>query len=254
MLRIDWITVKFDATNDNALMFCENWKPSIEKRTPKFLFAIFSGEWFTLCDDIDKDARDIIINARKTRGKITRIDFALDYELKVNYKRLYTELGLANPRHHVHEWTSKHGTTVYVGTRTSQRFLRCYNKRGEILQKQDIDVGFDWIRIELEVKKDAVLHYVDKWLVNPGDVKADIITRYGIGQILGIDPGGDGLIAVPRYEKEPSCIRFVKRYNRVIREALESNIQAFFDALEMEEIDLWRLKLSKDLPNEIKDW
>lgn len=229
--KIDWLTVKFDRTNDNGIMFCENWRPSTEKISPKFRFAIFSGEYWTNTPDNRQDAIDIIKDAIVMRGKITRVDFAIDIEEQLNYRWLYDEMQRANPRKHVHTWISRTGTTVYVGTRTSQRFLRIYDKQGETKHKFDVDVGFPWCRIELEVKRYAVERYIDAWLVNPNDVAYDIITRYGLGNIVQIDYTAANTIDVPRLEVKSDAVRFVMRYRKIIGKAFEESPRAFFECI-----------------------
>lgn len=55
------------------------------------------------------------------------------------------------------------GRTIYVGTRTSDKFLRCYEKGRQMAEIQKLDViddvpVADWYRVELEVKaKDDAL-------------------------------------------------------------------------------------------------
>lgn len=229
---IDWLTIKFDNNNEYLSMFRDKWKPELEKSGQVWTFLQFSGQWFQTNLDADADARRIIMDARKYRGKVTRVDFALDIPVALHYRQLYHELKSAMPRCHVHTWESRTGTTVYVGTRTSQRFLRIYDKRGETIHKTGLDCGFDWCRVELEVKRYAVDHYLDKWLVNPNDVVSDIITRYGLAyKFPDIKTTGD-LIIVPQLDVESDAMRFVKRYHKILHTAYTEDSTMFMDIVQ----------------------
>lgn len=96
------------------------------------------------------------------QAKITRADIAVDLiwsGLKVSdfaeeYKQEYGSNGAKS-------WSfikGKSGDTCYIGSRTSERMLRFYDKAGE----QNIPI--DWLRVELECKGAYAHHIVETYL------------------------------------------------------------------------------------------
>lgn len=72
------------------------------------------------------------------------------------------------------------GNTVYIGKRSSDCFLRVYDKRLEQISKLDKDVGFNWVRWELELKKERSQRAVDYLLLDCslGGVAIGILSNY----------------------------------------------------------------------------
>lgn len=72
------------------------------------------------------------------------------------------------------------GNTLYIGKRQSEVFLRIYDKRLEQIQKAKKDVGFDWVRWELELKKDRANMVVKHLLsgIALGAVAIGILSNY----------------------------------------------------------------------------
>jgi hypothetical protein len=82
-------------------------------------------------------------------GRCTRIDLAIDVPRTMDFRALFDavrrgELDTRAKKCSIID--SDTGTTVYVGARTSEQYLRVYDKRGQTGGDQD------WTRIELECK------------------------------------------------------------------------------------------------------
>lgn len=119
--------------------------------------------------------RAVLRQALSMGANITRIDIAIDaYRLLLlGSMKLWLDHGDAETR--ARDWnliTGRTGQTLYVGSRTSEKFLRVYDKAAE--QKQD----GPWYRIELECKGDfarGVALHVD---ANGYDYYGDVIKSF----------------------------------------------------------------------------
>lgn len=63
----------------------------------------------------------------------------------------------------------KTGQTIYMGSRKSETFLRVYDKRLEQMNKGSEDLGIDWIRWELELKKERAEETVNM-IIERGEI------------------------------------------------------------------------------------
>lgn len=96
--------------------------------------------------------RAVLRQALAMGANITRIDIAIDWphNLLLGSMKMWLDMGDAETR--ARDWnliTGRKGQTLYVGSRTSEKFLRIYDKAAE----QGIDGP--WFRIELECKGDS---------------------------------------------------------------------------------------------------
>jgi len=106
------------------------------------------------------------------RGKITRADFAVDFiwsgckveHLAEDYR---VEHGLEGVKSFSFI-SSKSGSTVYVGSRTSEKMLRVYDKGGEQ------GVPIDWLRVEFETKGGNAHRLFEVFLHNHRQVAAEM--------------------------------------------------------------------------------
>lgn len=119
--------------------------------------------------------RAVLRNALAMGANITRIDIAIDAyrPLLLGSMKLWLDRGDAETR--ARDWNliqGRKGTTLYVGSRTSEKFLRIYDKAAE----QGTDGP--WYRIELECKGDfarGIAQHVD---ANGYDYYGDIIKGF----------------------------------------------------------------------------
>lgn len=95
----------------------------------------------------------LLIKLKEMSARTSRIDLAIDIR---NSSILLSDMGEESLKpykgkgrtpNYLPVGTQKKGWTVYVGARTSEKFLRIYDKS---LEQKDGSVG--WIRIELELK------------------------------------------------------------------------------------------------------
>lgn len=119
--------------------------------------------------------RAVLRQALAMGANITRIDIAIDIPepLELEAWKYYLDSGQAETR--ARDWnliTGRKGQTLYVGSRTSEKFLRIYDKAAE----QGIEG--EWFRIELECKGDfarGVALHID---ANGYDYFGDIIKGF----------------------------------------------------------------------------
>lgn len=80
--------------------------------------------------------------------RIARLDLAFDYKAKIDpslclcqgMRKSFLACGASGLE------------TVYFGSRASKNYVRIYNKAVEMLEKDNIDLGYDFWRVELESK------------------------------------------------------------------------------------------------------
>lgn len=119
--------------------------------------VIYSGKTIDRLDSIDYTPLDIWSNVRKLKGKISRIDLAVDVinEPRFTPTQVYMEYIYGNCKTSLksHKFVGSESAieTLYIGSMTSKtKKLRVYNKalESELFNKV-------WTRIELEVRKNA---------------------------------------------------------------------------------------------------
>lgn len=111
-------------------------------------------KWVLLFDDLATDA----CSTNAMAGRITRIDIALDdlkgqhplKECEASYDGgLFVTNGAPPKAHTIRHKQGDKGDTLYVGSRTSQKYLRCYEKGKQLGDSQS-----EWVRYEGELKND----------------------------------------------------------------------------------------------------
>lgn len=126
-----------------------------DERPEMRVFTQYSGKTLARYIDAGRYPHEILqLHAIKDDSRLTRIDLAFDlHNTAFNICERYRELKAGNVRCA----TSKAnlivgvegGTTLYIGSRQSDKFLRIYDKAAEQ------QVPGDWMRVELEIKGDT---------------------------------------------------------------------------------------------------
>lgn len=141
-------------------------------------------------------------------GNISRLDLAKDLtEWEIDYETVYKSLKRGNiggtARNISRLESSGGGTTIYIGSRQSERFVRLYDKAAE----QQLDNAL-WSRLEVETKG-MVARAVTTALLNRSQwsdaFDAVVIAMVGNVQKAGIGaffPGGRVPIGLPKIEKQ----------------------------------------------------
>lgn len=98
------------------------------------------------------------------KAKLTRLDVAVDAigsGLEIDDLAAHLEMGraLTDSRSWNYVTAPGGGQTLYVGARSSDRFVRIYNKQAELAAKAEKPAEADWKRIELEAKATAARAY-----------------------------------------------------------------------------------------------
>lgn len=200
---------------------CDRAHPRV---TENFVYVAFGHKVLTE----NEIARDYIKSIHNLGGKITRIDFHIDYQGKLAFRAFYRlHDNDCKPTPSIVE--SPVGTTVYVGKRSSARMLRVYDKRGEIRAKNNIDIGFDITRIELEVKRNMISRYVALFMTGKTDIiLSDIQRLYGLhGFCASHKPSKP----THNRERKDSHWSFVTRYKRIILCAYSEDKEQFLDVI-----------------------
>ena len=122
--------------------------------------VIVPGQSMRWIEKMGISAPGLFANMRKLDAKPTRIDLALDMRGDDTHAVLWfaqrIKLGYADYESHTYAIieSQEGGYTLYLGSRTSARFARIYNKAAEVLAKTGEAIQDDWVRIELELHGD----------------------------------------------------------------------------------------------------
>jgi hypothetical protein len=97
------------------------------------------------------DLNSVLESATRPGCRVSRIDLAADIPAAASFIALYEEFGRgeanckARGRRLI---TSDTGQTVYIGSRSSEKYLRIYDKGAQM------ETNTEWTRVELECKAD----------------------------------------------------------------------------------------------------
>ncbi len=173
-------------------------------------------------------ARQYLRQIAFLEGKVTRLDFCVDYLGKFAFDSFY-EIHDNGVSPSPCKFTSPAGATVYVGKRSSARMLRVYDKRGEILKKTKADIGFELTRFELEIKRSMLHRYLVLFMSGKTDViLADMQNLY---KLHGFCSSHEISKPFDVPDKQDDVFVFVNRYKRVIKEAYVTDKQQFLDII-----------------------
>lgn len=137
------------------------------------LHVIYSGQALQALTSLGIDTERIIKNAVSMGGRATRIDVALD----IIGGRSSVDTYVSACRLHEHVCASKTwrimqgsegGHTLYIGSRTSERMVRIYDKKAQMAAKFDAVEQDNWIRIECEFKGERARNLMKAFNDNEG--------------------------------------------------------------------------------------
>ncbi len=176
-------------------------------------------------------ARSLLRRIEQYGGKVTRLDFHIDYLGALNFDAFYAIHD--NDRKPTPQIVkSPNGATVYIGRRSSARMLRVYDKRCEILAKKHIDIGFELTRIEIEIKRNMIKRYLTLFMDgNTLQILQDIQSLYGLHGFCDLHTPSKPLDVGDKFN---DCFTFVQRFKRIIREAYLTDKVQFFDVIGVE--------------------
>lgn len=115
----------------------------------------YAGRCLIKCNDLGVTPKQIAVYHHTKRHRCSRIDLAIDTKsegLSIRKLALFTRKNLPEMgvKSFSHIKSHEGGETLYLGSRTSELFMRIYNKAAE--QGNKPENPKDWIRIELECK------------------------------------------------------------------------------------------------------
>lgn len=179
-------------------------------------------------------ARSLLCKIAEYGGKVTRLDFHIDYLGALDFDAFYA-LHDNGKRPTPQIVKSPTGATVYIGKRSSARMLRIYDKRGELFAKKHIDIGFALTRIELEVKRNMLRRYQALFMErNTLQILQDIQSLYGLHGFCESNAASKPFDVVG---KTNDCFAFIRRFSRIIREAYITDKAQFLDAIGVNQDD-----------------
>ncbi len=192
---------------------------------PHFCDAFFDkvierGPFGPVCVHFDDNAKNIsrtfseLFAAILSVGKVTRIDLAVDdlgnkffscddvHEFYENHQIITTAKKFKHVRSE--ESHNKDGETLYFGSRSSDRFLRVYDKALEQKSKHRPDAPSSWTRWELEIKGKTANLIAER--LSHADSLADIV----VGQL------GDFLRIIERDKSNISRCSVVELWQKFL--------------------------------------
>jgi len=176
-LVVDWLSVTFDEriafwpffdhdsaeTSTPRYGYTNSWKDDLgvigyAGGANKSVHMVYSGDALNKLRDAGHSLKEMITVIGLLDGKVTRLDIAADWkDPGITVATLHDLVDLGSAGLKVKSWSylesEKQGQTLYLGSRTSERMLRIYNKRAQ-LARNNIEVDQDWIRVEVELKGD----------------------------------------------------------------------------------------------------
>jgi DNA relaxase NicK len=135
------------------------------------IHLVLSGSCLKWMHEHGQDSQKALMWVNKLGGRVSRIDLAIDVKnsglnmVDVCKPNRLPYKGRGRTPKLTPVGDEEDGWTVYIGSRSSDKFLRIYDKALE-----QGDKNADWIRIELECKG-LVAHYLGETL-SKGDVSA----------------------------------------------------------------------------------
>jgi len=168
---------------------------------------------------------DLIVSIiLENRDKITRFDVAWDYSISYDIKGFYDRNKKPDDNLTIYDGN---GTTVQIAKRGSRFFARVYDKRAEIKAKRGVDVGFDWVRVEIECKRDMAAPCARAFLEKNDDVLIGwlVDTRPDVVEIIGDHKP----MSKPKVPTRARAGHWwvVTHYRKAIKAAMEENIAEF---------------------------
>ncbi len=196
--KIDWLsfTIHEDISNDRIAAIAGTFETTGDGRngyrqksvTASGVQCLFDGspgmgKHFILTGKALENVRDLGYRdlelcdmVLSVAGKTSRLDLALDIIAGVttvqDVETAWMNGEMITPAKSSVRTTSfpNGGDTLYIGSRTSERMLRCYNKAAE----QGIVNGEAWLRLELEIKRMRARATLDalatteqtRWVIN----------------------------------------------------------------------------------------
>lgn len=231
---VDWTTVSFGKLeNEFARIAVFDSFDRLSKREPEVFMrttfgshsVCFPGKFWqrddeTLRMEFIDDALHWCATAR-----VTRVDFAHDWTPD-DFQ--LAEIWRAVSHHPLLDTrlNGRKGKTWYIGSRESGRFARLYNKRDEIIARTGVDVGFDVLRFEAEIKDDGAAPYFWHWRRAPEIVQSDLAQRYLLEKFL---VGNGDVIRVKR-PPPADPFAFIRQFRNAIQKA-RLHDPALFDSL-----------------------
>ena len=228
MLVCGYIKAKFELVNDKELWEhpAYVWAAQVGRPrvTTKFIYVSLGHS--DLPDS--ETARKYIAAIAAHRGKVTRLDFCIDYLGTLNYDAFYRlHDNKQKPLPSIIK--SPTGKTVYIGKRHSERMLRVYDKRGEIKARKKVDIGFDITRIEIEIKGRMVPRYKHLFMSGQEEViLSDIQELYGLRNFCKRRESSKPFDV---QDKSDSVWGFIVRYRNIIGCAFNEDTEHFLDIL-----------------------
>lgn len=232
---IDWLSFTGHRTDNRAGYITQPWESGLDakpdvgrfgyKRAVRFSSGavimfdgatetmgahyVYSGQALANLDEVFQDGGQHVLAWHLGKGhKCTRIDLAIDiwdtpsFLPEIRGKAERNEFSGTARSATIVSSSDGAGLTVYVGSRSSERFVRIYNKAAQ--------TGTDrpWVRIECEVKGDSA-RAVGGAILHAGNGGLSLVAQSVIGRVVHFDDStweavfsGDAIeIGTPKIEE-----------------------------------------------------
>jgi len=157
-----------------TIHFCPSFESSLECVT------VLPGSTLVIVRTAQMSTRHLAQRAHARGARCSRIDIAIDLfegdiEAYVSDAAEHITGDVRRQATVIRPLDDLNGTTLYVGSRKSSRFLRIYEKAKQL----GVDLGCPWVRVELEAKRKVARAMFTQYL-NGGvlPLVSDIVARY----------------------------------------------------------------------------
>lgn len=130
------------------------------------IHIIYSGQALQALVSKGIDTKRLIDNAITRNGKATRVDIALDIidgtaNVDIFHKQLRGGKAVTASKTWRTMAGSEGGHTLYIGSRSSERMVRIYDKKAERAARFEEVQNASWVRVEAELKGDRARDFLN---------------------------------------------------------------------------------------------
>lgn len=210
---IDWLSFTANATDNRAGYLTQPWESGLDAKPDVGRFGyrsavrftsgaiimfdgatptmgahyIYSGQALANLDEVFQDGGQHVLKWHIDKGhKCTRIDLAIDVWddtsilPQIRGKAERNEFSGTARSATIVASSDGAGLTVYIGSRTSERFVRIYNKAAQTGTQRP------WVRIECEVKGDSA-RAVGSAILHAGNGGLSLVAQSVIRRVVHFD-------------------------------------------------------------------
>lgn len=160
--------------NAAAIHFCPSTRSGLD------CVIVVPGSALVTVRTLQQSTRYLATRAMQRGARCSRLDLAIDIfqgdiETYIDDAKAHITGDVRRRATILRPLDDANGTTLYIGSRKSSRFLRVYQKDRQL----GVDIGCPWIRVELEAKRKVARAMFRKYAKSGlSPLVADIVSRY----------------------------------------------------------------------------